>query len=295
MDRVCQQELSADMRNASRRSKVYLFAFPPVWLLTLTDRNEVSLHTLLHNFKRIESKLSDITAKIAPTVHETATLHFATQEDSNWSNQLPVPNAPSEIEQSISQGSPMTGETLKSYGSIPFSAHQILFWPAVDSMLPDAVKTLYESYGKDYATILESERPALSVSTSNPDQSALTSRLTISVIKGLSDVYFSTFNLANPILDKIFYYRHTLGVAINGNFGFDIESCVVLTVMALGCFGQKALAEVGFRQSNVPPSSPSASSDDSQGLGYFNEARKRIGYLMCDNSLQNCQYYLLAA
>jgi hypothetical protein len=35
--------------------------------------------------------------------------------------------------------------------------------------------------------------------------------------------------------------------------------------------------------------------EETPGLRFFNEARRRIGFLMCDNDIQSCQFYLLSS
>jgi hypothetical protein len=35
--------------------------------------------------------------------------------------------------------------------------------------------------------------------------------------------------------------------------------------------------------------------EEQPGLRFFNEARRRIGFLMCDNDIQSCQFYMLSS
>ncbi|SPN99722.1 uncharacterized protein DNG_02573 [Cephalotrichum gorgonifer] len=149
------------------------------------------------------------------------------------------------------------------------------------------------------ATILERKRAALPPPHAHPSAPGdLLSRLSLSRVKDLCDNFFATFNLANPILDRKLFTQHTMGVAINSEFGSNMESCLVLVVMALGSLGRMALREAGFRSSfpadpdDARPSQHESGSDG--GLMFFNEARKRAGFVNCDNGLQSCQYYLLS-
>jgi hypothetical protein len=177
--------------------------------------------------------------------------------------------------------------------AISFSAHQVLFWPAIQSALPESVKLMCQMQGGTYSTRLEASRPKLPHAASVDISSDWLSKLSIATLKQLSDVYFTTFNLANPILDQKTYFQRTLGVAIDGNFGICIETCIVLVVMALGSMGQKALQEAGFAA--TPASSPYVGQEgEMPGLDFFNEARKRFGFLMCEQDLQACQFYLLS-
>ena len=119
--------------------------------------------------------------------------------------------------------------------------------------------------------------------------------LSISRVRELSDAYFATFNLANPVLDRRQYFQQTLGNAINGGFGYDADSCIVLMTMALGTFGMRALTEHPQHSPLSQVRSPlNAGSAESLGLAFFDEARKRIGYLDGEHTMQACQFYLLA-
>ncbi|KAJ5470968.1 hypothetical protein N7530_008325 [Penicillium desertorum] len=142
--------------------------------------------------------------------------------------------------------------------------------------MPDSVQMILAQYGTNYAISLESKRAPLQQGCSSlalQKSTNFLAQLTVSTVKEL---------------------------AIDGNFGNDIESCVVLVVMALGSFGRKALAEAGFEHGSwsLGNMDLADSAEDSRtelsSIMFFNESRKRIGWLINDNGLQSCQYYLLA-
>jgi hypothetical protein len=94
-------------------------------------------------------------------------------------------------------------------------------------------------------------------------------------------------------------------MALDSEFGYDLESCLVLIVLALGCLAVKAHEEGNFalpsrRTSNSmeqtfeQPEWYESIVDDPTGLKFFNEARRRFGFLMCQNDLQAGQYYMLS-
>ncbi|KAJ4062331.1 hypothetical protein NW756_003811 [Fusarium oxysporum] len=255
------------------------------------DSNEASLGMIVNILRRIEGKIDDSKPHDSnPTEHRsiaTALRPFNPRSPANSSEVLGVPSF-------------LRHETIDSPAApndpnpaISFSAHQVLFWPAIQSALPESVKLMCQMQGGTYSTRLEASRPKLPHAASVDISSDWLSKLSIATLKQLSDVYFTTFNLANPILDQKTYFQRTLGVAIDGNFGICIESCIVLVVMALGSMGQKALQEAGF--AGTPASSPYVGQDgEMPGLDFFNEARKRFGFLMCEQDLQACQFYLLS-
>ncbi|OAA58498.1 c6 zinc finger domain containing protein [Niveomyces insectorum RCEF 264] len=195
--------------------------------------------------------------------------------------------------------------------------------------IPGVVSGVDDIYTYDaaVATVLEQRRPPLplplslalptptvptavaaTVAAATASPGNWLAQLHISVIKDLGDSYFSTFNLTNPVLDRKLFSQHSLGVAINSAFGVNIESCVVLVTMALGTLGRRSLRAAGFGVQAFGDKIHRAAEDAAvrhgvygdeeddpwdDGLIFFNEARKRIGLLGYDNSLQACQYHLL--
>ncbi|ORY10080.1 hypothetical protein BCR34DRAFT_540055 [Clohesyomyces aquaticus] len=189
---------------------------------------------------------------------------------------------------------------------ISFSQHGVAIWPAVRNILPQAFYSARDSLAKDYVVDLESRRAPLSMATAFPfgqlpDQ--WLTGLSLSVIKGLSDAYFAVFNRITPVLDKFHFYSSTLGLAVENEFGYDMETCLVLNVLALGCLAVRAHEEGDFAlparlrtfgTGFVQPEWYHLILDDPSGLKFFNEARKRIGFLMCQNDLQAGQFHMLS-
>ncbi|SPJ71049.1 related to C6 finger domain protein [Fusarium torulosum] len=260
-------------------------------------RNEASLGMIVNILRRIEGKIDDEktneTNPVDNRIHSTVLRPFNPRSPANSSEVLGVPSFLQRRDTVVE--SPSAPSDPKP--AISFSAHQVLFWPAIQVALPESVKLMCQMNGSVYSTRLEAARPKLPHASSVDMSSDWLSKLSIATLKQLSDVYFTTFNLANPILDQKTYFQRTLGVAIDGNFGICIESCIVLVVMALGSMGHKALQEAGFV--STPASSPyvefgSGHEGEMPGLDFFNEARKRFGFLMCEQDLQACQFYLLS-
>lgn len=188
-----------------------------------------------------------------------------------------------------------------SYGDskLSFSAHQAIHWPGVHSIpssgsftpgaegsgvhLPDV-----ELDGPPFPELIETD--------GFPDDWLAT--LSLSTVKGLSNAYFNTFNRIFPIIDRNYYFLNTLSAVVAGGFNYDIESCLVLSVMALGCLGAKAFEEGGYHNEDILPAIgiiQTLTNQDIPGKGLFNESRRRIGLCSCANDLQVSQYYLTAA
>ncbi|EXJ89609.1 hypothetical protein A1O3_02676 [Capronia epimyces CBS 606.96] len=184
---------------------------------------------------------------------------------------------------------------------LSFSAHQTVHWPGVVATLPTSLVSAAQSLEPSYPTLLESGRPQLDpvipAQARMPGADWLVS-LSLSCVKDLSNAYFDTFNRVYPFIDRDFYFLSTLAVVVREGFGYDIESCLVLNVMALGCMGLRAFEEGGFATSSQAPSSPvirDIMDEEIPGLSFFNEARKRVGFCLCERDIQSCQYYLVSA
>ena len=122
--------------------------------------------------------------------------------------------------------------------------------------------------------------------------------LSLSAVKGLSNTYFNTFNRIFPFIDRDYYFHNTLSTVVGGGFNDDIESCLVLSVMALGCLGANAFEEGGYHNEDILPSTgliQSLRNQDLPGKNLFDESRRRIGLCSCTNDIQVSQYYLTAA
>lgn len=188
--------------------------------------------------------------------------------------------------------------------AISFSQHGVVLWPGARQLLPKPLLAAHEMLGRNYVIKLESTRPPLPMFT-NPFPLHAGEHwlevLPLAMIKGLADAFFSVFNPFTPIMDKSFFFSFTLGSAIESGFGYTMESCLVLNVLALGCLAVLAHQEGNYplpgTQSHrfEPPEWMNVVYEEQPGLRFFNEARRRIGFLMCDNDIQSCQFYLLSS
>ncbi|KAE8382046.1 hypothetical protein BDV26DRAFT_37492 [Aspergillus bertholletiae] len=188
--------------------------------------------------------------------------------------------------------------------SISFSQHGVIFWPGARDILPKRLLEAHERLGKNYVIDLEAKRPQLPMYICPYPPRAgddWLDALPLAMIKGLSDAFFATFNPFTPIMDKNFYFAFTIWAAIESGFGYTIESCLVLNILALGCHAVQAHQEGNYplpgTRSNrfEPPDWMAVIHEEPLGLRFFNEARRRIGFLMCDNDLQSCQFYMLSS
>lgn len=202
--------------------------------------------------------------------------------------------------------SPFQVSDVNNKVALSFSQHRVAIWPAVKQILPAGFVSARVELPQDYIMDIENQRTPLPMHIDRPyntDSESWLMSLPQSVVKGLSDAYFAVFHRNTPVLDKFYFYSSTLGLAMENDFGYDIESCLVLTVLALGCLAVKAHEEGNFALPSrhgsscrgfVHPEWYELTVDSPPGLKFFNEARKRFGFLMCQNNLQAGQFYMLS-
>lgn len=284
-------------------------------------RKDQNLSLIMSTLHRMESKLEDLPSAIS---HD-----LQLQQE----KLRPAANGPGTTAQSahgiISSGekpasvpaqqylSPETGDS--AYGkdnkrpndttstgrvSISFSQHMVILWPGAREILPESILKAHQTLGKNYVIDLETRRPPLPMHITPYPLHAAESwleTLPLTMIEGLSDAFFATFNPFTPIIDKNFYFAYTLPATVETGFGYTMQTCLVLNVLALGCLAVHAHHEGNYplpgSQSDLfePPEWMDVIHEQPSGLRFFNEARRRIGFLMCGNDIQSCQFYLLSS
>jgi hypothetical protein len=221
----------------------------------------VSLSMILHKLERIDAKVDRIDSRQEAAISPSA---VQPQQEPPTPRRVPV--------------QPMT--------TISFSAHLMIDWPAVRGLLPSSTAVP----DGNYLLRAEEERAPLPMTSPRSYTEDFLAELSASKVRELSDAYFATFNLMTPVLDRGIFYRETIGSVINGQFDCDPTTCIVLLTMTLGCWGTQAMAEAE-QQHTESAHRP----DTALGLAFYNEARKRFGFLECNHSMEMCQVYLLTA
>lgn len=194
---------------------------------------------------------------------------------------------------------------------ISFSQHGVLAWPAVQRMLPPEFLSALPSMPPNYIVDLEQNRPPLPPKTRPfPDGAGENwlNKLPIDMIRGLADTFFATFNGLFPVLDRTYFFSFTLGTVLDREFDYSTEAATVLVVLALGCIAVEGHREGDFPLPRGDHSQPSSENlfdppdwygvvqgEDHPGLRFFNEARKRFGFVFGVSDLASCQLFLLCA
>ncbi|KIX06129.1 uncharacterized protein Z518_04103 [Rhinocladiella mackenziei CBS 650.93] len=266
-------------------------------------KNETSMSMIFNTLKRMESKIDHLSDPVVPrTLPDVESIRgdlmgAPTDSPSHVESMASNRSFPSPQSQSTRHLTQPPG----SSSILSFSAHQTIHWSGVQALLPTSLSSSVRALERSYPTHLESGRPPLvpiiRAPTAMPTVDWLAS-LSLSCVKDLSNAYFDTFNRVYPFVDRDFYFLNTLAVVVREGFGYDMESCLVLNIMALGCMGLKAFEEGGFDTSYHAATTPlirQIMDEEISGLSFFNEARKRVGFCLCERDIQSCQYYLTSA
>ncbi|KAI1623601.1 hypothetical protein EDD37DRAFT_658155 [Exophiala viscosa] len=272
-----------------------------IYVQRKVTKNETSMSMIFNTLRRMESKIEHLsrptTSEHLPDETHQAELKSATISPYHIDPAIFHPS-------SASPQPPLVRSAIHPPASgsvISFSAHRTIHWPGIQKSLSPSLSAAIRNLNATYPTHLESGRASLQPTIRG--QATLTtgdwlSSLSISFVKELSNAYFETFNRVYPFVDRDHYFLSTLAVVVREGFGYDIESSLVLNIMALGCMGLKAFEQGGFNtpdHDSVTPLIRHIMDEEIPGLSFFNEARRRVGFCMCDRDIQSCQYYLSSA
>lgn len=251
----------------------------------------------------------------ASTLDEAPTI-FTTSSDSNFvlgSDECGIAN-----NRTKGSGIPLRGVEVEQGFHTLTVPHKILAWPHVYAYL-QASGNLYSS---DLRSILEEGTawfikgdlwknpyplpPEVSLSSSLPSaeagkrghlELARFHVLTIDEMYEFSDAYFKTFNAIYPLLDRATFINEIVQRLLeHGCEDGDFDCVLAFLVFALG---QVAIEGVYGQAINMVDNRPSGfhggSFSHPPGLGLFNEARRRLGFVSTQCNLQNVQIMLLQA
>ena len=198
------------------------------------------------------------------------------------------------------------------------AAHRMLTWPAIQQLLLQSLAPsvadmkILEQDGSAFMVQIHRDMPNLPLSEdleespfvgmqSQATRTAGGSRVTFpSLTRGemyrLSTSYFDTFNFIYPFLDRQNFLSDTLGRVLAEGFDGDSDSVIALLVFALGELAIEGargdpIETYNGRQSGVR----GGTAEKPPGLAYFNEARKRLGFVSSQCDLETVQIFSLTA
>ncbi|KAN0103432.1 hypothetical protein V8E51_011745 [Hyaloscypha variabilis] len=198
------------------------------------------------------------------------------------------------------------------------STHKMLTWPAIQQLLLQSLPSnlgdlkSFEQEGSAFIVRMQRGTPNLPLDESLEAQpfvgmqtQATTAiggariafpALTRDMMDRFATAYFDTFNFIYPFMDRQNFTSDTLPRVHAEGFNGDTDSVIALLVFALG-----EVAIEGSRGNPIevhqgrPSGVRGGTSSRPPGLALFNEARKRLGFVLTGCALENVQIFSLAA
>jgi hypothetical protein len=274
---------------------------------------------MMDQLSRLESKINIIGLTVNPA---SSAFDLADNYGGSPSGQTPAsPNSPrssraerAEIFSTFHQEPRVPLEVSTTYRHLT-APHKILLWPAIHSFLQKAgadsqemLKVLSQE-GTPWLLHLELEKhkdclPSDTV-LSNYPATALSSgpsRVKFEILNEklmlkCMDSYFNTYNVLYPLLVREDFEKVIFPEVLAHGFGYgDFNSVIALLVFALGEMAWEGvwgdpIDDINGKTSGIRGGSASRP----PGLDIFNEARKRLGFVATQTSLENIQVLQLTA
>lgn len=284
-------------------------------------RKDRTLVEILDSLRRLEGKidrLGDSSTQYSPSdmPHKSRVWSSTFQPLQNVSSSQGVISSQLEVPPQMPRAK--STESTRSAPQRITAAHKLLLWPAIreilDSVGIDTSKDL-EPLQRDgtqwLVRMLQREsnrtglpsdvnlesRPFVGMQTTRTGPRVVFPELSAEHMQNISSVYFNTFNFLYPLLDRELFYAQALHRVTTEGFGEgDPESVITLLVLALGqCALDGSVGESVADDSGGQSGIRGGTTERPPGLGLFNEARRRMGYLMTQCELENVQIFSLAA
>jgi hypothetical protein len=269
----------------------------------------------MDQLSRMENKINVIGLVVNPT----SSAFDPADNSGSPSGQTPIsPHSPrssrAETFSGFQQEQRLPSEVSNSYRHLT-APHKILLWPAVYSFLQKAgadsqemLKVLSQE-GTPWLLHLELEKhkeclpsdthvssqpvTGLSVGPSRVKFDVLDEELMLKCM----DSYFNTYNVLYPLLVRKDFEKHVYPDVLANGFGYgDFNSVIALLVFALGKMAYDGVWGDPIDDTNGKASGIRGGSySRPPGLDLFNEARKRLGFVATQTSLENIQVLQLTA
>ena len=275
----------------------------------MLSRKDKTLVEILDRLESLEGKIDRI--------HGSMPAGFGPPQPAPTSQ----PSFSTDVDELASSSSPRLAQqpSLSGIGrSQPYrhasAAHKMLTWPAIQQLLLQALPSnigdwkISEQQGPAFILQIPNlalddnlqDRPfaAMQSQASRSAGEARTTfpRLTRDTMLQLATAYFDTFNLMYPFMDRQNFISDTLAKVHTEGFGVDPDSVIALLVFALGELAKDGSCGNPIEEYKGRPSGVrGGTASDPPGIALFNEARKRIGFVLTGYDLENIQIYSLAA
>lgn len=210
-------------------------------------RKDVSMAVLLNVMRRVESKVDGIRLDYC-VAKQQSSVSLSQKYRENPSVTSSGASTPRSDEHMASiAGCALSGDVTGTLSSvheagvpISFSQYAVLKWPAIRNLLPSDTNAPDLSFDPMYVV-------AKAYAPLPMDRSGQwLSSLPLARITSLSRAFFDTFNPNTPIMKKIVYSGEILNVVTRDGCSCDIESRLVMNVLALSRMAVRAHQEGDF-------------------------------------------------
>ncbi|KAF2233497.1 hypothetical protein EV356DRAFT_503581 [Viridothelium virens] len=280
-------------------------------------KKDKTLVEILASLQRLETKVDAIN----PSLNSTPSL-FAAGTSSTAQPRTPQSEHQnsSELEALAQYATERPAELTRPLGFVT-AAHKVLLWPSTTKMLletgseaaldiqhikRDGTRWFHKLQLAKHALslpvdiYLHSTPVSSSSSSSNTDLSperVCFPSLTEDIIRRYVLQYFNTYHVLYPLLDEDGFWNDHLVHVLRYGFGDrDFSSTLCLLVLALGKVAEVAhFAEPISRSHGRPSGLQLDAPEHPPGLEIFNEALKRLGFVIAQCSIENIQATLLTS
>lgn len=216
--------------------------------------------------------------------------------------------------QSLDFSQTSTGAPPKDHLTIP---HRVITWPAIylhlihsgiqattdlQYVLQTGTPWLIHHEIAKHPLLLPSDIKLPTVPVGSTNQAGQSARLafptlTVDQIQKLSHAYFNTFNVLYPILDQDSFLTDVgMPLLREGYDEGDPNAILALLVYALGQVALEGVLGPPIRSAGGMPSGLRGGSlQEPPGIWIFNEARRRLGFVVNTCSIENVQIQMLQA
>ncbi|KAM3074992.1 hypothetical protein ACMFMG_007545 [Clarireedia jacksonii] len=282
-----------------------------------SSRKDKTLTEILDRLKSVENKLDRLSSRPQPSgstllqQSPSGQPSFSASGENDYRSPFPSLHGPRPP--SPPNNLPKINEYRHSTAT-----HKILYWPAIQEILLQADPTIaddlrdFEKEGSSFIVRMQNGQPGLSLHEglskkafvgmqSQATRVAGGTRITFpaltrEVMNRLASAYFDTFNFLYPFLDRQSFFSDNLNKVYTEGFDGDVDSVLALLVFALGELALESSHGAPIATHNGRPSGVRGGEPGRPpGISLYNEARKKIGFVMTGCDIENVQIFSLAA
>jgi hypothetical protein len=267
---------------------------------------------ILDTLTRLENKFDTLSLNSGLLPHENVT---PVRQSTGHTPSSLSPNTNTGVNREQEDGLQFPTELQKPYDHLTVP-HKVLLWPSIYiHIINTGIKSgsdlqyilqegtawfIQQEMGKHPDTLpCDVGLPSFALNNSLREQGYSSNvafpTLTIQNIHEQCDAYFNTFNIIFPVLNREPFMNEIVAPLLRNGYGDgDPHSVLALLVFAIGQVAIEGVFERPISVNNGQPSGfRGGTADRPPAIAIFNEARRRLGFIMTSNTLETVQIQLL--